>query len=294
MPVLALDRGSMHYEVVGAAGAPWVVILPGAFTAPWQYDDVRDHLAREFRVITLDYRGIASSENDLWHVTPTILAADVLALLDELHVEQAHVACISLGTFVLAELLHTAPDRVARCAVGAMPALRRQGRVLDSRAHQVTDFLGSKLSPHQILINSLAPQFWSADFRTQQPERYSEAMTRMMELSVRDVWIGVQQFEGVFGHDWNRTRVYATLPRTRCLFLTGDSDPVAPLDDVREHPLYSGGPTVVFRGSGHLFLYERSALYGELVSGFFATGAIPDVLPGDGAIEHLDAVEAAA
>ncbi len=294
MAVLELDRGNMHYEVNGAQGAPWALILPGAFTAPWQYDRARDDLSQMFRVITVDYRGIANSENDLWHVTPTVLAADVLALLDELGVAQTHVACISLGTFVLAELLHIAPERIGRCAVGAMPALRRQGKVLDARAHVVTDFARSKLTPHQILINSLAPQFWSAEFRAEQPERYADAMDRMGELTSRDVWIGVQQFQGVFGHDWNRTKVYATLPRSRRLFLTGDTDPVAPIEDVREHPIYRSGPTVVFKGSGHLFLYERAELYGALISEFFATGEVPEQLPGNGALDHLDDIEAVA
>ena len=294
MTVIELDRGSMNYEVHGDAGDPWAMILPGAFTAPWQYDLARDHLARSFRVITLDYRGIAASRNDLWHVTPTVLAADVLALLDELEVEQTHVACISLGTFVLAELLHLASDRVARCAVGAMPALRRQGRVLGAGAHEITDFGGSKQTPHQVLISKLTPQFWSDEFRAEQPDRYAEVLARTSTLTSRDVWIGVQQFQGVFGHDWNRTKVFATLPRERRLFLTGDADPVAPIEDVREHPIYVGGPTVVFRGSGHLFLYERPELYNDVVGGFFATGELPEKLPGAGALERLNEAEAVA
>ncbi len=284
----------MNYRVMGPLDAPWVVILPGAFTAPWQYDFAREHLARSFRVITLDYRGIAGSRNDLWHITPAVLARDTLGLLDELDVGEVNVACVSLGTFVLAELLHLAPERIARCAIGAMPALRRQGRMLDAGAPEVTDFTRTEESSHQVVIRSLVPHFWSGTFRETQPERYREVMSRMSELTVRDVWTGVQQFQGVFGHDWGRTLVYGALPAGRRLFLTGDADPFAPIEDVREHPLYRLGPTVVFRGSGHLFLYERAELYNALVAGFFSTGELPEPLPGAGELARLEAIEVAA
>lgn len=289
---LDIDRGTMNYQVDGPPDEAWALILPGAFTAPWQYDLARDHLARSFRVITLDYRGIADSRNDLWTVTPAVLANDVLALLDELGAGQVNVACISLGTFVLAELLHVAPERIARCAIGAMPALLRQFRMLDASDHEIGDFARAKESAHQVLIRSLG--FWSDRFKEEQPERYREAMARVTEMTVRDVWAGVQQFYGVFGHDWGRTLVYETLPSGRRVFLTGDADPVAPIADVRDHPLYRAGPTVVFRGSGHLFLYEKAELYNAVVSHFFATGELPVPLPGGGELARLQALEAAA
>lgn len=291
---LNIDRGTMNFRVDGPPDAAWALILPGAFTAPWQYDLARDHLARSFRVITLDYRGIAGSRNDLWHITPAVLADDALSLLDELAVGQVNVACISLGTFVLAELLHLAPERIARCAIGAMPALRRQGRLLGSNAHEIADFAGAHQSAHQELVQSVVPAFWSDTFRQAQPERYREAMARMSELTVRDVWTGVQQFHGLFGHDWRRTLVYETLTPDRRLFLIGDADPFAPFGDVRAHPLYCAGPTVVFCGSGHLFLYEKAELYNAVVSHFFATGELPVPLPGGGELARLQALAVAA
>jgi pimeloyl-ACP methyl ester carboxylesterase len=286
--LLDIDRGTMNYRVDGPPDAAWAIILPGAFTAPWQYEPARDHLARSFRVVTLDYRGVGGTRNDLWHVTPAVLARDVLRLLDALDVAHAHAACISLGTFVLAELLHIAPERIGRCAVGAMPALRHRGPVIGDRAHEAVDLARAEDSAHQIVIRALTPTFWSDAFRETEPERYREAMARMLDMTVRDVWTGVQQFQGIFGYDWERTTVYARLPPTRRLFLTGDADPFAPIDDVRDHPLYRVGPTVVFGGSGHLFLYEQASRYNAVVEHFFATGRPPDPLPGAGELTPLE------
>jgi len=289
-----IDRGTMNYQVDGPPEGAWVLILPGAFTAPWQYDLARDHLARSFRVITLDYRGMAGSRNDLWHITPAVLARDTLELLDHLSVPEVSVACISLGTFVLAELLHLAPRRVARCAIGAMPALRRQGRLLGASTHEIADFAGAHESAHQALVRSLAPAFWSDSFREDQPSRYREVMARMSELIVLDVGTGVKQFQGIFGHDWSRTLVYGALPADRRLFLIGDADPFAPIEDACDHPLYRLGPTVVFEGSGHMFLYEKAELYSAVVSHFFVGGELPDPLPGEGELARLETIEVAA
>jgi pimeloyl-ACP methyl ester carboxylesterase len=291
---IEVDRGTVNYALAGPPGAPCVLILPGAFTAPWQYDGVRDHLAQRFRAITLDYRGIAGSRNDLWHITPAVLARDTLELLDHLDVAEVSVACISLGTFVLAELLHIAPSRIVRCAIGAMPALRRHGNILDAELDDAPKLARSNESSHQIVIRSLAPRLWSRAFRETQHERYHEAMARMNELTVRDVWTGVQQFQGVFSHDWSRTLVYGALPEGRRLFLTGDADPFAPIEDVRDHPLYRLGPTVVFRDSGHLFLYERAEAYNAVVSHFFSTGELLVPLPGASQLASLRTLKAAA
>jgi pimeloyl-ACP methyl ester carboxylesterase len=292
MPVLNIDRGTMHYDVHGPPGGEWAVILPGAFTAPWQYVPARDFLAQHFRVITLDYRGIAESGNEMWHVTPQVLANDVLALLDHLQVEETHATCFSLGTFVLAEMLHRAPERIDRCAIGAMPAMRRQGRMLGG-AHEVSSMGMSGMTWYQQFILSIVPQFWSENFRKEQPARYEEAIRRSADLTIRDVWAGTQQFQGVFGHDWARTRIYGTLPSDRRLFLTGEVDPFAPLADVLEHPLYKAGPTVVFRHTGHLFFYERAELYNPVVQHFFATGRMPHPLPGHGVVQTLEAMAVA-
>jgi pimeloyl-ACP methyl ester carboxylesterase len=292
--VIEVERGSVNYGLTGPTGASWALILPGALTAPWQYDSARDHLAQQFRVITLDYRGIASSRNDQWHITPALLARDTLELLDQIDVAEVHVACISLGTFVLAELLHIAPTRIARCAIGAMPALRRRGNVLEASLDESRDLTRTNESWVQIVIRSRVMQMWSDAFRDTEPERYREAMARMSELTAREVWTGIQQFQGVFSHDWSRTLVYAALPEGRRLFLTGDADPFAPIENVRDHPLYRLGPTVVFRDSGHLFLYERAELYNAVVSHFFATGEVSDALLECGQLNRLEALQVAA
>ena len=65
---------------MGPRGAPFVLLVRGAFSGSWQYHLLRDHLATDFRVITVDYRGDGQSKNQLWDASPGQIAEDMCAL----------------------------------------------------------------------------------------------------------------------------------------------------------------------------------------------------------------------
>jgi pimeloyl-ACP methyl ester carboxylesterase len=288
MPTLPIPKGTMHYEVDGPADAPWALVLPGAATGAWMYDPLRQRFAQGFRTVTLEYRGIGASENDLWQVTPGRLADDILLLLDHLGVPRTHVVGFSLGTFVMAELLHRQPGRFDRCIVGCMPCVRDRWRVPEGMA-------GKALHEDELEIRSwshvkylVLPMFFSTWFQDTQPERYRGLFAHAEAQSLQEIMTGVQQFAGVFGHDWNRFRVFDTLPAGRRLFVTGETDFIAHPDDVRAHPLTAKGPTVVLRKSGHVFFYEQPGTFCALAMHFWEHGTLPEPLPGGGMAVRLE------
>jgi pimeloyl-ACP methyl ester carboxylesterase len=124
MPAIPTHRGCQFYEVRGREGAPFVLVLPGAFSGSWQYHLVRDHLAVDLRVITVDYRGDGQSRNELWDVAPGQIAEDMCALVAHLGAERCHVIAISLGVFVLAEMMHRGFAAAGRSIIVSAPALR--------------------------------------------------------------------------------------------------------------------------------------------------------------------------
>lgn len=270
MPFLDIPKGALHYDVHGHAG-PWVLILPGAFSAPWQYHPLRDALAPDFRVVTLDYRGIAQSRSDLWHVTPDRLAEDVLLLLDHLGAERVHAVPVSLGVVVLAEMLHRQPERVERAAIAGMLALRGKMRALTPESPKPGE---PEMTPMQHLVSGTLNVFATRWFRETQPERFAFMRARMLELSAHDIFEGVRQFYGVFGHDSARMRVLESKPRER-IFLFGEEDPLTPMEDATEHPAFRSAPTLAFRGSGHLFFYEMVGEFNGVVHHWLRTGTLP-------------------
>jgi pimeloyl-ACP methyl ester carboxylesterase len=75
-------------------------------------------LARSFRVITLDYRGIGRSSQDMaWWDSMVTMGDDVLALLDELELQQVSIFGLSLGGMVALAVAMRAPERVTKLVV---------------------------------------------------------------------------------------------------------------------------------------------------------------------------------
>src|SRR3954469_2784444 len=112
------------YSDYGAGARP-LVLLPGLLLPRSMHDPLARSLAeRGNRVITLDLLGHGESDRpaDMWRYTMTLLAEQVVGLLDHLELDEAIVGGTSLGANITLETLVLAPDRV-RGAVIEMPVL---------------------------------------------------------------------------------------------------------------------------------------------------------------------------
>lgn len=148
----ALDRRSIYYEDDGGPGVP-VVLYGGILDS---VELVRaSHIAQalrafpdEFRFVYADHRGLGRSDKprDVAAYAMSLQAADVLAVLDALPVERAHLVGRSYGGRLAFGVGEHAPERVlslvaggqhpyamnpegplARVVAGACDATRREG-----------------------------------------------------------------------------------------------------------------------------------------------------------------------
>jgi 3-oxoadipate enol-lactonase len=108
---------AVSYTVDGAADAPVVVLSNslGATRAMW--DPQVPALAERYRVVTYDTRGHGESPAPAGPYTLDDLVDDLVALLDEVGAERAHVAGLSLGGMIGMRLAVRNPERVHRLAV---------------------------------------------------------------------------------------------------------------------------------------------------------------------------------
>jgi len=277
----------MHYDVRGPEGAPYALVLPGAATAMWVYEPLRDRWMDQFQVLTLSYRGMGQSRNDLWQFDPTTLAEDVLAVLDHAGIEKTHAACYSLGTLVLAELLKRDPNRFDRCAIGCMPVIRGQldapDLMKDGYPEEIT-----RLYNWAAVRPMTAGLFFSKWFREKHPKEYAAFVKQGQNQSPKELLTSMQQFGGTLGHDWHCFLAYDKLGPGQRLFLFGETDYLAPVRNLKLFPMSAKGPTVVFRESGHIFFLEQADSYCKVVGSFWKTGKVPQPLPGDGMVVRLE------
>lgn len=105
---------AVHHVVEGPADAPVVVLSPslGATHATWERQAAA--LRDAFRVVRYDPRGHGASPVPSGPYSLADLGADLLALLDALGVERAHLCGLSLGGMTSMWVAEHAPERVDR------------------------------------------------------------------------------------------------------------------------------------------------------------------------------------
>lgn len=117
MPRIAVGEGSLYYERQGI-GFP-VLFISGltGFASFWQ--DQAAAFAKTYDVITHDHRGIGQSDPSRVGFTVDRMAADVIALMDALEIERAHVVGHSTGGAMAQILAIEHPKRIASIVLSA-------------------------------------------------------------------------------------------------------------------------------------------------------------------------------
>ncbi len=106
------DGIRLHYEVIGRAGSPAVLMIQGLGADKHGWDMQRIPLAMHYRVIALDNRGAGRSDKPFGHYTLEQMADDAIAVLDDVGVEQAHVVGASMGGAITQIIGLKYPQRV--------------------------------------------------------------------------------------------------------------------------------------------------------------------------------------
>ena len=128
MPHLAHNNISLYYQVSGE-GPPLILICGMGMPLQGWAMQVR-RLARAFTVIRFDNRGCGRSTTPEAPYSLGEMAGDVLALMDHLELDAAHIMGASMGGFISLELALARPDRISSLVLAhtapAVPPLTRQ------------------------------------------------------------------------------------------------------------------------------------------------------------------------
>jgi pimeloyl-ACP methyl ester carboxylesterase len=110
-------RAHVYWESAGA-GEPLLLIMGLGLSggAWWRTVPV---LARRFRVLSYDHRGVGRSPSTTQTWTTQAMAHDAVSVLDAAGVESAHVYGFSLGGMVAQQLALRHPGRVRSLVLGA-------------------------------------------------------------------------------------------------------------------------------------------------------------------------------
>lgn len=176
----ARDGVRLHYEEAGS-GTPLVFIHE--FAGDWRsWEPQMRHFSRYYRVITYSARGFKPSDvpEDPTAYSQAHARDDVIAVLDHLGIDRAHVVGLSMGGFATLHVGIAHPQRarslvIAGCGYGAAPDQRPKFERECEAAAQRFETQGAEaarqyaLGPTRVQYQNKDPRGW-AEFAAQLAE----------------------------------------------------------------------------------------------------------------------------
>ncbi|MEY4508853.1 MAG: hypothetical protein RLZZ450_975 [Pseudomonadota bacterium] len=258
MSMLSLPWGSLHYRVDGKPDAPWVVLCHALGTDHTLWDAQQRALAADYRVLRYDLRGHGESDAPDAPYTLRVLAGDLLALLDALYIERAHVSGISIGGMVAMALAAISPTRVNRLVLANTAARIASAEVWSERIQAVRK---DGLEP---LVEPALSRWFSESFRAREPaivDAYGQTLLRTDALGYAGCCAALR--------DGDLTLLLHSI-RAPSLVIAGAFDPVTTPTHGRALAAGIAGASYVELEASHLSNVEASQSFNDSLRAFFA------------------------
>jgi pimeloyl-ACP methyl ester carboxylesterase len=256
------------YDVRGQG--PAVVLVHGLGVGRWGWEPVADRLARRFRVVTVDNRGIGASDAPTGSYSTRAMAEDVVSVMDDAGVASAGVVGTSLGGMIAQELALAHPERVDRLVlVATIPGGRLTAPMPLKTAYLLTwaPLRRSEQRLRGFVEHNLGPETL---------RRRARVVRRLMALKqshpqTEQAW-RAQATAGVLFDPLGRQR-RITQPT---LILQGTADQVVnPVNAELLAELIPDARVRYFDGAGHLLCWDAPRRFARVLSGFLTDRAVP-------------------
>lgn len=249
--------------------APWLVLLHGLGYGRRGWGPVVHRLAEHFRVVLIDNRGIGQSDAPEGPYTTSEMASDVVAVLDEVRIQRAHVLATSLGGMVAQELACQHPQRVERLVLVASTPGGKEAYPMPERTQRLLVEM-NELEP-RVLLRRAVENACHDDTVKNRPQLVDQIVaSRLMEPQVPVGW-RAQAAAGVTYQAEGRLRSI----QAPTLVLHGEGDHV--VDPRNADLLVEQIPSarqVRLPGTGHLAYWEEPDRFaGEVIDFLLASPA---------------------
>jgi len=242
---------------------PPVVLLAGLGSTTRLWGNLPAVMARRFRVIAVDNRGVGGSANGRRFSLPAA-AEDLAAVLDALAVDRAAVLGASMGGVIALTAALAMPERISRLVIVSSAArLTTHGRRLLEVIHDLLLYAPPERAGAALMTLAFAPAFH---------ERFAgfvDDAERLYGPNEADVPGTLLQLEHLL-RGWDLRDELPSLD-VPALVLCGDRDPVVAPDDTAElAELLPHAELVRVSGAAHSVLAEGGEETLDRVLGFLA------------------------
>jgi aminoacrylate hydrolase len=265
MPTVAIGEERLYYEEHGQG--PALLLVPGLSGQGVFWARQVPELARRFRVIVHDHRGTGQSSHSRIRYSVEQMAGDVIALLDALGIDSAHLVGHSTGGAIGQVMAQDHPRRLRSLVLSATwagpdPFFRR---LFESRREILT-----RLGPEAYLrasILMLAPPWWVSANDAAIAAQHRAAVPALAPIDVQ-----ASRIDAILGFD-RRARMADI--RVPTLVIVAEDDMVTPRfysDELADG--IPGAKLVVLPRGGHFVPQILPDPYNAAV-GEFLRGQLP-------------------
>jgi 3-oxoadipate enol-lactonase len=255
-PMAAIDteRGRIGLLEQGSGERTPIVFLHGVGSDKSVWRPQLDHFAKTRRAVAFDYPGYGESEFSK-DATRDDYAAAVLAAMDALGIERAHICGLSLGGVVAIALHAAAPDRSASLIIADSFAVHPEGAAIYERG--VAASHGGMRALAQARIGALLASE-DADLRADVISTMAAIEPEAYRIGARAVWLADQ-------------RERAAAIRVPTLIIVGNEDAITPPALSQElASLIEGARLHVTTGASHLANLDDAAEFNGAIDDFLS------------------------
>lgn len=252
MPYAKNADVSLYYEVHGDRGAPPIVMIRGLARSARFWLDFTSRMARSFRVVIFDNRGVGRSDKPLRPFSTRTMADDVEAVMNAVGLERAHIFGMSLGGMIAMRFALRHPERVDRLVLGCTTMGGRAAKKISVRT--VATLLSAGRFSFADALEYTAPIVVTPKFLAERDD-VIPAWRAIATSEPVPLHSNLLQLIAGAEHDVHRE---VKDIRARTLVMTGDADRLISAENSRrlakEIP---GAELVILPGAGHDFTTEQ-------------------------------------
>jgi 3-oxoadipate enol-lactonase len=221
MPFVQNQGAKLYWDEQGS-GEPLLLIM-GLSYPSCMWHRSRPVLAKRYRTMALDNRGVGQSDVPAGVYSIALMASDAAAVMDAAGVESAHVFGVSMGGMIAQEFALQYPSRVRSLILGCTAAGGPHAVQAESAALQT--LMRRDLTPEESK-EAIIPFIYDA---ATPRERIDEDMViRMKWYPTPEGYMG--QLQGIFGWEAASRLAQITAPT---LVIHGESDRLIPPANAR-------------------------------------------------------------
>lgn len=259
------NGGKIYYTQTGTETP--LILFHGHSLDHRMWEPQMEEFAKHFRVIRIDFRGYgrSSSQSETHQFTHL---DDIIAVMDSLHIEQAHIVGLSMGAFVAGDMLAMHPERMLSCVMASGGIRHAKG------PHQPIDSLESARRDREIEeLKAKGIDVFKAEWLEaliagggSRREDMREPLAAM--IADWDAWQPLHKEVRLFWAEeaWQELKIRR--PDVPTLMIKGETELKGGTFAPRELEYLPNGKAVVLPDCGHMMNMEQPELFNRTVLDF--------------------------